>query len=84
MPFKFVEHFNKENNNVVLQLRGGKGKSWPMKYYNGQKRKQGILNGGWLHFALDNQLAVGDICVFELIEKTKNILKVCIFKNMIK
>ncbi|XVF61915.1 hypothetical protein PTKIN_Ptkin08bG0173200 [Pterospermum kingtungense] len=82
IPLGFVEaYFNKEHNNVLLQIPGGK--SWPMKYYVCEQTKQPAkLNSGWRDFALDNHLAVGDICVFELINGTENILRVDIFRNM--
>ena len=79
----FVEaYFNKENNNVILQLPGGK--AWPMKYYVSKQTKQPAkLVSGWLAFALDNHLAVGDVCVFELINRTEKILTVKIDRKSV-
>ena len=79
---EFVEaYFNKEHSHVILQLPGGK--AWPMKYYVSKQTKQRAkLISGWMAFALDNHLAVGDVCVFELINRTENILTVKIFRNM--
>ncbi|XVE87217.1 hypothetical protein DITRI_Ditri18aG0098400 [Diplodiscus trichospermus] len=84
IPLEFVEaYFNKQHNNGILQLPGGK--AWPVKYYVPKQTKQPAkLNGGWLAFAVDNNLAVGDVCVFELIDRTENILRVDIFRNMVK
>ncbi|XVF17775.1 hypothetical protein REPUB_Repub10bG0152600 [Reevesia pubescens] len=82
IPLSFVKaYFNMEHNNVIVQLPDGK--AWPMKYYvPKQANRPAKLNGGWPAFALDNHLAVGDVCVFELINRTENILRVKIFKYM--
>ena len=59
------------------------GKAWPVVYkycfYNG---KAGAKFGfGWKEFAHHNHLNVGDVCVFELVNRAKTTLKVVIFRH---
>lgn len=45
----------------------GRG-SWPVTYSTG--KAQAKIGIGWGAFVLDNQLKVGDVCVFEVIKDT--------------
>ncbi|XP_020582828.1 B3 domain-containing protein Os04g0386900-like [Phalaenopsis equestris] len=48
-----------------------KGKTWEMKYYGESRLKR--LGCGWKKFALENNLKVGDGCVFELMDDDKEL-----------
>ncbi|CAL5213028.1 unnamed protein product [Lathyrus oleraceus] len=52
---------------TVLNCRG---KSWNMTYNGGNKNKQ-FDTIGWRNFVKDNNLKVGDACVFELVENSE-------------
>ncbi|XP_058225114.1 B3 domain-containing protein Os04g0386900-like isoform X2 [Rhododendron vialii] len=49
------------------------GKNWDMVYLG--ERSQGKLNSGWKTFARDNNLKVGDACVFELMESGSDVIR---------
>ncbi|KAI9186095.1 hypothetical protein LWI28_013745 [Acer negundo] len=51
-----------------------KGKEWKMVYYGkGQSRKR--FDSSWKTFVIDNNLKVGDACVFELTELSEEKLR---------
>lgn len=47
---------------------------WPVLFVG--ERKSCGLGPGWKYFAVDNELKVGDTCIFELEDKANYILKV--------
>ncbi|KAI8545640.1 hypothetical protein RHMOL_Rhmol07G0055500 [Rhododendron molle] len=49
------------------------GKNWDMVYLG--ERSQGKLNSGWKTFVHDNNLKVGDACVFELMESGSDVIR---------
>ncbi|XP_074352722.1 B3 domain-containing protein LOC_Os12g40080-like [Apium graveolens] len=61
----------------VLLLRVG-AKTWPVKCSVYSKRVS--LSWGWKEFAKDNAIAVGDVCVFELVKPSKKLINVVIFR----
>ncbi|KAF1884027.1 hypothetical protein Lal_00012987 [Lupinus albus] len=66
-----------------INLRLESGRVWPAKYlirgsYTGPKFELSI---GWKPFAMDNNLKVGDVCIFEFIDRTKLTLQVYIFRK---
>ncbi|GMI98007.1 REPRODUCTIVE MERISTEM 39, REDUCED VERNALIZATION RESPONSE 1 [Hibiscus trionum] len=83
IPLDFVlTHFNQKCKNVILEVPPG-DKTWHVKYYvnvSAKRYVQAKLHSRWLDFANENHLAVGDVCVFELINTAQNILRVCIFR----
>ncbi|KAI5593108.1 hypothetical protein BDE02_04G196900 [Populus trichocarpa] len=78
VPSSFArKYFTKNKGNVTLCVTDGR--TWPVKYYN--RTKSGVIFcHGWKAFAKDNKLAVGDFCVFELINVTEMSLKVVFFR----
>ncbi|XVF59515.1 hypothetical protein PTKIN_Ptkin07bG0282100 [Pterospermum kingtungense] len=78
------KYFTKNQNEVILVLSNGK--SWPVKYHQERvsERPNGKLSTGWREFVLDNNLEVGDVCLFELTEGTITSLKVTIYKNQVE
>ncbi|XVF17774.1 hypothetical protein REPUB_Repub10bG0152500 [Reevesia pubescens] len=83
IPEKFArKYFRKMPEEVILHLSNGK--SWPVKYYQHRlERPSAKLCCGWRTFVLDNNLQVGDVCVFELTEGTETSLKVTIYKKQV-
>ncbi|XP_060191781.1 B3 domain-containing protein REM19-like [Lycium barbarum] len=73
----FAREYIPENcSNIVLRVPG-RG-SWPVKYCLGTA--QAKFWTGWTEFVLDNQLKIGDVCVFEVIEGTQLSIDVTIFR----
>ncbi|XP_020231108.1 B3 domain-containing transcription factor VRN1 isoform X2 [Cajanus cajan] len=66
IPPQFSKQYLKKTHAVVL-LRVLDGRSWPVIYSAPR------INGGWQKFALENNLNVGDVCVFELIQEIHSI-----------
>ena len=65
--------------NVILEASGGR---WLVKYVlrtcNGYKKPE--LCSGWRPFVRENNLKVGDVCVFEFIKGIEISVKVSIFR----
>ncbi|KAM7262150.1 hypothetical protein ACFE04_021227 [Oxalis oulophora] len=77
LPVDFArEYLNKKD--VVILLNSDLRKWYMSSAFHSTPR----LENGWLKFALDNNLEVGDVCAFELIKKTDNqmVFRVSIFK----
>lgn len=79
VPKKFAEtYINKQE--VEFSLRVMDGRSWFVRYkVNKKLNKRGtydrtaeILNPGWRTFVKDNNVEVGDVCIFELISNIEN------------
>lgn len=69
-----------KERNVMLQTSD---RLWTMRlvrYSNRVGKFYGKLKQGWHAFAIGNALIVGDVCVFELIDKTDGLFKVSVFK----
>lgn len=69
IPYQFAtEHFPKCKVKVVL--RNLKGEGWTVNSIPTTKvQTSHTFCGGWLSFVRDNNIAIGDICIFELICK---------------
>ncbi|XP_043696126.1 B3 domain-containing protein Os04g0386900-like isoform X2 [Telopea speciosissima] len=55
---------------VVLTFRN---KDWKVTYYGDRNLKR--FDPSWKHFAVDNDLKIGDGCVFDLMTNTSEIIK---------
>ncbi|KAE9466913.1 hypothetical protein C3L33_01186, partial [Rhododendron williamsianum] len=64
VPLKFVKKYLRDNQKSI-SLRISDGTTWLVRFYAGAMN--GKRNLGWGPFVRDNNLKVGDICVFELI-----------------
>lgn len=62
-------------SDVVLQVPNKR--SWALNCTVG--RKNGRLNSGWKKFVQDNNIKVGDVCVFEQVSRTRFLFNVYIF-----
>jgi hypothetical protein len=65
---RYGDYLPQEKQIVVLQLRGERWKMW----LNDARTKRGRrLIHGWRQFVMDNDLQIGDICLFDLINDKK-------------
>ncbi|WOL18282.1 B3 domain-containing protein [Canna indica] len=55
------------------------GKKWEMTYFGYQRQKR--FDAGWKHFVMDNNLKIGDGCVFELMDDKNLKFKVQILRG---
>lgn len=69
-----------KQRNVTLQTSDGLWTMRLVRYSNRVGKFYGKLKQGWHAFAIGNALIVGDVCVFELIDKTGGLFKVSVFK----
>ncbi|KAM1261948.1 hypothetical protein ACFX2G_027750 [Malus domestica] len=77
LPYEFVRtHLNKQrSSNVILQILDGS--TWPVTFkYDATPRFQ----NGWSVFARENNLKVGDLCVFELVNHNELTFEVVFFR----
>ncbi|KAK1276530.1 putative B3 domain-containing protein [Acorus gramineus] len=74
IPTRFVEYLPLQKAKMVL--RDPTGWPWTVNYI---RSNDNILSGGWTAFMRNNNLEVGDLCLFELIKPLE--LKVHIFKH---
>ncbi|XP_050237265.1 B3 domain-containing transcription factor VRN1-like [Mercurialis annua] len=81
-PSFAVKYFKQKNGEVTLNVLDGR--SWSASYSivssGNITQTLATISRGWRMFARDNQLEVGDVCAFELIENTKTTFQVAIFK----
>lgn len=73
----------KKQGRINLQVLNGK--VWPTKYVINQEKTTNtrfrLSRGGWRAFVENNKLKVRDVCVFELIDRTKLTFLVHIFRD---
>ncbi|OMO72893.1 hypothetical protein COLO4_27400 [Corchorus olitorius] len=83
IPTYFVrKHLMKEDCEITLF--NSDGKTWPVQFHQGGgngKKLYASLNAGWDTFVHDNNIQVGHICVFELINCIEISFKVVIFQG---
>ncbi|GKU99046.1 hypothetical protein SLEP1_g11958 [Rubroshorea leprosula] len=74
VPYSFVkEHIKLNANNVTLQVGN---RLWPVKLLRYSRSKNARLGNGWGSFKRENSVKVGQVCVFELINKEDAVLRV--------
>lgn len=66
------------NQTQSATLVDSSGETWTAKWL-GNRANPG-LSGGWRKFSLDHGLEEGDMCIFELMDRKKLIIKVHIFR----
>ncbi|CAK9157297.1 unnamed protein product [Ilex paraguariensis] len=77
IPRNFVmQYLSKKHKDVILQVQDGR--IWSAKFHIHPGNVK--IQTGWNTFVQDIFLAVGDVCVFELINGTINLLEVVIFR----
>ncbi|KAL7193193.1 hypothetical protein ACSBR2_024910 [Camellia fascicularis] len=72
-------HMKKSKTTVKLQVSD---KLWPVNLISYQSSSSAMLRGGFTAFAKEQSLQVGDVCIFELIDRDDDVLKVSIFRNI--
>lgn len=81
VPIRFLKRYLLSNNemsvNCVLEVSDGR-KWGPIKCRD-YKTCGKLYGPNWKKFREDNQLGVGDVCVLELMNEMKKVLKVTIF-----
>ncbi|KAI8545643.1 hypothetical protein RHMOL_Rhmol07G0055700 [Rhododendron molle] len=70
LPVKIVRALPSSSVPVILSYCG---KNWDMVYLGGHSLKR--IDSGWKTFAHDNDIKVGDACVFELMESSSDVFK---------
>jgi hypothetical protein len=78
LPKRLGNCFQLPKGRYQVTLLGPANKEWVVQYI-GDRGRAG-LSGGWKHFAIDNNLEEGDVCIFELVNKNKYTFKVYIFR----
>ncbi|KAI4313559.1 hypothetical protein L6164_026524 [Bauhinia variegata] len=84
VPLEFAKKYlNVKMDPVLVTLRSVDGRLWSVKYISrlSQGRLCYELRRGWKQFVLDNNLQIGDVCVFELIDRIKLTFDVTIFRD---
>ena len=79
MPDSYARAYMGKVDCVTLQ--GGNGKRWLVNCNTSESRPAVRLRGGWIEFAMANNLKEGDVCVFELIQQKDLVFKVTIFAS---
>ncbi|PPS06567.1 hypothetical protein GOBAR_AA14081 [Gossypium barbadense] len=77
IPEEFGKRYLKKNGEMMLRVADGR--SWNVEYERigrNKGRKAGFGGKSWGQFAMDNELEVGDVCVFELMNENGNLLEV--------
>ncbi|KAI5319449.1 hypothetical protein L3X38_039157 [Prunus dulcis] len=76
-PFAMQHLVKQSAGNIILKILDGR--TWPVefKYENSRARFQ----HGWSAFARDNNLKVGDVCVFVLIDRNEHLFEVVFYRT---
>ncbi|KAL8171954.1 hypothetical protein V2J09_023758 [Rumex salicifolius] len=81
VPTLHSERYMKVNDNADLNaivIKGEGGKTWKVKYHLDASYPR--LGAGWTQFRSDNCLEIGDVCAFKLINRSKKVYEVAIFR----
>lgn len=72
---------NKKRGDINLQVLSGR--VWPSRYAirTVDEKLRLELSSGWKRFAEDNNLKVGDVCIFEFITGSKLTFQIHIFRD---
>ncbi|KAL6285873.1 hypothetical protein ACE6H2_010263 [Prunus campanulata] len=75
---KFIKKhlLNRSRDNAILRVSDGR--TWPVSL--GQQGKGVRFQTGWMKFVQDNQLEIGDVCVFVLTNDIKRLIDVVLFR----
>ncbi|KAI3903608.1 hypothetical protein MKW98_032262 [Papaver atlanticum] len=69
-----------QHKTTRVTLRVSDRKSWDVGLIFTESFNKTTLSKGWRKFALDNHLNIGDVCVFELVDRKKFEMNVHIFQ----
>lgn len=80
IPWNFQKrHMSERRENATLQHSN---KSWVVNLKGYECSRGCNFCGGWINFVRENNLQVGDVCTFEMIEKEKYVFKVSIARGV--
>ncbi|CAJ1977624.1 unnamed protein product [Sphenostylis stenocarpa] len=73
MPASIIseEEQQKEENSVTLRI--SEERAWHVQFYRNYSSGQIKLTSGWMNFVQDNNLKVGNVCVFEKVNEKPGI-----------
>ncbi|KAL5557174.1 hypothetical protein UlMin_039410 [Ulmus minor] len=83
LPTDFSRRYLSNNNDDVI-LKVSDGRTWSIKFsfkMYGERTTIARLLYGWKTFVQDNDLQVGDVCVFVLTRSSKTSFEVVIFRD---
>ncbi|KAJ6892028.1 B3 domain-containing transcription factor VRN1-like [Populus alba x Populus x berolinensis] len=80
VPLEFTQR-HMSNAPRCIKLQVSDGREWPIQINRNRCRYLSISKG-WNEFSQENNLKEGDVCVFELINKEKFVLKVAFFREL--
>ncbi|KAL4653423.1 hypothetical protein ACB092_01G302100 [Castanea dentata] len=80
-PSFAMKYMRKMSGEFVI-LRSFNGRTWSVKFsfYEAIAQTKAMFQQGWKEFARDNNLKVGDVCIFELTNGIEVAFKVAIFR----
>ncbi|MBA0620189.1 hypothetical protein Godav_005951 [Gossypium davidsonii] len=84
IPEEFGKRYLKKSGEMMLRVADGR--SWNVEYERrGRSKGRKAVFGGksWGQFAMDNELEVGDVCVFELMNENGNLWEVVIHRKLL-
>ena len=72
VPLDFAERYIKNEGDALLSVPNGRSWSAQFKIRTLRTGKHAAeIYGCWKDFAWDNNLQVGDVCIFELLDRTE-------------
>ncbi|MBA0638452.1 hypothetical protein Godav_025417 [Gossypium davidsonii] len=83
IPKEFGKIYLKKSGEMMLRIEDGR--TWTVEYERRARnkgRKAEFKSNSWGQFTIDNELEVGDVCVFELINENGNLLEVAIHRKL--
>ncbi|KAG4921551.1 hypothetical protein AAZX31_18G142300 [Glycine max] len=82
LPMKFCRsHLDLHKKRRLISLQVLSGRIWPAKYQIHKQKTAIRFKLSWNAFVKDNNLKVGDVCIFELVHGTKLTFLVHIFRE---
>ncbi|XP_056159273.1 B3 domain-containing transcription factor VRN1-like, partial [Syzygium oleosum] len=78
VPDRFIRQHIQENKGTAT-LRYS-DRLWLVKFLRYKNGKGALFSAGWIAFARETHLCVGNVCAFELIDREDNVFKVSIFR----
>ncbi|XP_019423704.1 PREDICTED: B3 domain-containing transcription factor VRN1-like isoform X2 [Lupinus angustifolius] len=69
----------KEGEATLSLMKDGKGRTWDVMIKHYSRNRLSAFVGGWINFVEDNNLKIGDVCVFVLNKCKKVSFQVVIF-----
>ncbi|WVY96613.1 hypothetical protein V8G54_028764 [Vigna mungo] len=80
VPSSFITE-DEEDEHDRVTLWTTESRPWHVEFYRNNSSNQINLTTGWKNFVQDNNLRLGDVCVFEKIKKSGISFKVIIFRD---